>query len=198
MLYAGLEETDAELRGDGDRQPGRELQRRRQPDAGAAGRAGRRMGRARIAPSTASSRPTWRSSTRRSRWWRRRSARRSAAAARSRCTPRASRRRPRPTWGWWRSASALIPGGGGCKEMLLRLKDPRKAFELIGFAKVSTSAEDAQEAGPAATAPTRITMNPERLIADAKAAGAVAGPALRARRPAHRHQGRRAKPALRC
>ena len=39
----------------------------------------------------------------------------------------------------------LIPGGGGCKELLLRLKDPRKVFELIGYAKVSASAEDAKK-----------------------------------------------------
>ncbi len=34
----------------------------------------------------------------------------------------------------------LIPGGGGCKEMLLRLGSAKHAFELIGYAKVSTSA----------------------------------------------------------
>ena len=41
----------------------------------------------------------------------------------------------------------LIPGAGGCKELIARLKDPRKVFELIGMAKVSTSAEDAKELG---------------------------------------------------
>jgi 3-hydroxyacyl-CoA dehydrogenase len=61
----------------------------------------------------------------------------------------------------------LIPGGGGCKEMLIRLRDPRKVFELIGMAKVSTSAEDARNLGLLHKA-DRITMNPERLIADAK------------------------------
>jgi 3-hydroxyacyl-CoA dehydrogenase len=35
----------------------------------------------------------------------------------------------------------VIPGAGGCKEMLLRLDDPRRAFELIGMAKVSSSAD---------------------------------------------------------
>ncbi len=40
----------------------------------------------------------------------------------------------------------LIPAGGGCKEMLLRLKDPRRVFELIGMAKVSSSAEEARTA----------------------------------------------------
>jgi 3-hydroxyacyl-CoA dehydrogenase len=61
----------------------------------------------------------------------------------------------------------LIPGGGGCKEMLLRLRDPRKIFELIGMAKVSTSADDAKALGLLHKA-DRISMNPERLIADAK------------------------------
>ena len=42
----GTRRDREEFRGDGDRQSGREFQRRREPDAGAAGRAGRRMGRA--------------------------------------------------------------------------------------------------------------------------------------------------------
>ncbi len=61
----------------------------------------------------------------------------------------------------------LIPGGGGCKEMLLRLKDPRRVFELIGYGKVSTSAEDARKLGLLHRA-DRISMNNERLIDDAK------------------------------
>lgn len=61
----------------------------------------------------------------------------------------------------------LIPGGGGCKELLLRLKDPRKVFELVGYAKVSTSAEDAKALGLLHRSDP-ISMNPERLIADAK------------------------------
>jgi 3-hydroxyacyl-CoA dehydrogenase len=62
----------------------------------------------------------------------------------------------------------LIPGGGGCKELLARLKDPRKAFELIGYAKVSGSAEDAKQLGLLdRNAP--VSMNSERLIGDAKA-----------------------------
>lgn len=61
----------------------------------------------------------------------------------------------------------LIPAGGGCKEMLSRLRDPRRIFELIGLAKVSTSAEEARELGLLHKA-DRITMNPERLIQDAK------------------------------
>ena len=57
---------------------------------------------------------------------------------------------------------------GGCKELLLRLKDARKCFELIGMAKVSMSAEEAKNLGLLdRSAP--ISMNPERLIADAKA-----------------------------
>jgi 3-hydroxyacyl-CoA dehydrogenase len=61
----------------------------------------------------------------------------------------------------------VIPAAGGCKEMAARLNDPRRAFELIGLAKVSTSAPHARELGlldPAAP----ITMNPRRLLEDAK------------------------------
>jgi 3-hydroxyacyl-CoA dehydrogenase len=61
----------------------------------------------------------------------------------------------------------LIPGGGGCKELLARLKDPRKVFELIGYAKVSTSAEEARHLG-LLHRNDQISMNPERLIGDAK------------------------------
>ena len=45
MLYAGMEETSREFRRDGDRQRRRKLQRRRESDAGAASRAGGRVGR---------------------------------------------------------------------------------------------------------------------------------------------------------
>ncbi len=69
----------------------------------------------------------------------------------------------------------LIPGGGGCKELLLRLKDPRKVFELIGYAKVSASAEDAKKLGLLDRADL-ISMNPERLIGDAKALALSLGP----------------------
>jgi 3-hydroxyacyl-CoA dehydrogenase len=61
----------------------------------------------------------------------------------------------------------LIPGGGGCKELLLRLRDIRKVFELIGTAKVSTSAEDARNLGLLHKQDS-ISMNPDRLIQDAK------------------------------
>jgi 3-hydroxyacyl-CoA dehydrogenase len=61
----------------------------------------------------------------------------------------------------------LIPAGGGCKEMIARHRDPRKAFELIGMAKVSTSAEDARQLGLLHRADF-ISMNPERLLHDAK------------------------------
>ena len=60
----------------------------------------------------------------------------------------------------------LIPGGGGCKELLLRLHDPRKVFELIGYAKVSTSADDAKKLGLLHRS-DRVSMNPERLVGDA-------------------------------
>ncbi|HLG98572.1 MAG TPA: 3-hydroxyacyl-CoA dehydrogenase/enoyl-CoA hydratase family protein [Bryobacteraceae bacterium] len=69
----------------------------------------------------------------------------------------------------------LIPGGGGCKELLLRLQDPRKVFELIGYAKVSSSAEDAKKLGLLDRADA-ISMNPERLIGDAKALALALAP----------------------
>jgi 3-hydroxyacyl-CoA dehydrogenase len=51
--------------------------------------------------------------------------------------------------------------------MILRMRDPRKVFELIGMAKVSTSAEDARNLGLLHKA-DRVSMNPERLLHDAK------------------------------
>ena len=65
-------------------------------------------------------------------------------------------------------AVGLIPAGGGCKELLARLKDPLRIFDLVGYAKVSTSAEDARKLGLLHRSDS-ISMNPERLIADAKA-----------------------------
>ena len=74
----------------------------------------------------------------------------------------------------------LIPAGGGCKEMLARSVDHlpgphadllpfvQRVFETIGFAKVSASAPDARRLGLLREADT-ITMNRDRLIADAKA-----------------------------
>jgi 3-hydroxyacyl-CoA dehydrogenase len=62
----------------------------------------------------------------------------------------------------------LIPGAGGCKELIARLKDPRRAFELIGYAKVSGSAAEAKSMGLLDKS-AGVTMNPDRLIADAKA-----------------------------
>ncbi len=75
----------------------------------------------------------------------------------------------------------LIPAGGGCKEMLARAMeaipqgtnvDPlpyvQRAFETIALAKVSTSAPDARRLGYLRDL-DRITMNAERLVADAKA-----------------------------
>ncbi len=75
----------------------------------------------------------------------------------------------------------LIPAGGGTKEMTLRAMDAakrtpdadpfaflRKVFEMIGTGKVATSAQEAQTMG--ILRPTdAISMNSDRLIADAKA-----------------------------
>jgi 3-hydroxyacyl-CoA dehydrogenase len=61
----------------------------------------------------------------------------------------------------------LIPAGGGCKEMLARSKDVKKVFEQIGFAKVSSSAAEARQFRYLRDGDA-ISMNPERLIDDAK------------------------------
>jgi 3-hydroxyacyl-CoA dehydrogenase len=80
----------------------------------------------------------------------------------------------------------LLPGGGGCKEMLLRAVDGaaairpgraesielmeamKKAFETIATGKVATSAHEARGLGFLHGADL-ITMNRERVLADAKA-----------------------------
>jgi 3-hydroxyacyl-CoA dehydrogenase len=91
----------------------------------------------------------------------------------------------------------LLPGGGGCKEMLLRAIDSaatarggaqastgsqkdalvgsvemlealKRAFETIATAKVATSAHEARALGFLAES-DRITMNRERVLSDAKA-----------------------------
>ncbi len=80
----------------------------------------------------------------------------------------------------------LLPAGGGCKEMTLRAIDAattvreggrgesveimealKKTFETIAMAKVSTSAVEARRLGLLSPG-DRITMNRDRLIADAK------------------------------
>jgi len=80
----------------------------------------------------------------------------------------------------------LLPGGGGCKEMLLRAVDSatairpggrgesvelmeamKKAFETIATAKVATSAHEARGLG-FLTDSDGITMNRERVLTDAK------------------------------
>jgi 3-hydroxyacyl-CoA dehydrogenase len=62
----------------------------------------------------------------------------------------------------------VIPGAGGTKEMLLRFGNAQKAFELIAYAKVATSAAEARNFG-LLRPQDQISMNPERLIDDAKA-----------------------------
>jgi 3-hydroxyacyl-CoA dehydrogenase len=72
----------------------------------------------------------------------------------------------------------LIPAGGGTKEMVTRavadlppgadvLPFVQRAFETIGFGKVSTSGADARRLGYLRDRDL-VTMNRERLIADAK------------------------------
>ena len=84
----------------------------------------------------------------------------------------------------------LLPGGGGCKEMLLRAVDTaaaskgkssgealagsvemleamKKSFETIATAKVATSAHEARGLGFLSES-DRITMHRERVLSDAK------------------------------
>jgi len=74
----------------------------------------------------------------------------------------------------------LIPAGSGTKEMTMRAMDAaartpdadpfafiRKTFEMIGMGKVATSAEEARSWGILRKEDS-VTMNKERLIADAK------------------------------
>ena len=76
----------------------------------------------------------------------------------------------------------LIPGGGGCKEMLLRVGDLKRVFELIGFGKVSSSAADARAMGLLRPV-DEVSMNSERLIADAKALALQLAPSYVAQVP---------------
>jgi 3-hydroxyacyl-CoA dehydrogenase len=75
----------------------------------------------------------------------------------------------------------LIPAGGGTKEMLIRCLESsppgpqvdllpyvQRAFETIAFGKVATSGPDAKRLGYLRSTDA-ITMNRDRLIADAKA-----------------------------
>ena len=81
----------------------------------------------------------------------------------------------------------LLPGGGGCKEMVLRAVDAaesvrpggrgesvefmeafKRIFETIAMAKVSTSVAEARNLGFLDDT-DQVTMNRDRLLADAKA-----------------------------
>jgi 3-hydroxyacyl-CoA dehydrogenase len=76
----------------------------------------------------------------------------------------------------------LIPAGGGCKEMLARGHEAKKLFEQIGFAKASSSAAEARQLGYLRER-DGISMNPERLIADAKQAALAMAPGYAAGAP---------------
>jgi len=69
----------------------------------------------------------------------------------------------------------VIPGAGGTKETLVRFGSAQKAFELIGYAKVSTSAAEARALG-LLRPQDQISMNPERLIEDAKSLALAIAP----------------------
>src|SRR5581483_7352122 len=80
----------------------------------------------------------------------------------------------------------LLPGGGGCKEMLLRAVDSaasirkdghgqsvelmeamKKVFETVATAKVATSAHEARSLGFLSDS-DRVTMNRDRVLSEAK------------------------------
>ncbi|HWY98792.1 MAG TPA: 3-hydroxyacyl-CoA dehydrogenase, partial [Bacteroidia bacterium] len=74
----------------------------------------------------------------------------------------------------------LIPGGGGTKEMAVRISDSlaegdielnllREKFLTIGMAKVSTSAYEAFDLGYLRKGHDEVTVNRSRLLTDAKA-----------------------------
>jgi len=62
----------------------------------------------------------------------------------------------------------LIPAGGGCNEMLLRLGDAKRVFELIGYAKVSGSASQTSAATSNSASPTASGI-PHSLLATRQA-----------------------------
>lgn len=62
----------------------------------------------------------------------------------------------------------LLPAGGGTKELLIRMNNPQRAFETIGFGKVATSGADARKIGYLRDV-DGVTMNRDALLADAKA-----------------------------
>ena len=86
----------------------------------------------------------------------------------------------------------LIPAGGGTKELLARAMealpsgDPlpavQRVFETIGFARVSTSGPEAMRIGYLREG-DEITMNRDRLLADAKAQALAMAPDYRPAQP---------------
>ncbi len=107
----------------------------------------------------------------------------SAPAARWRCTAARVQASAELYLGFAEAAAGLIPAGGGRKRLLLRLGGARRAFELIGAARLSTSAVNARELGLLRDA-DGISMNPERLIGDAKALALALARSYRQTRPA--------------
>lgn len=93
----------------------------------------------------------------------------------------------------------LVPAGGGVKEMLVRLSDShprseellaatRELSRNLSMARVSSCAEEARRLGFLRTT-DGITMNPDRLLADAKqAALELARQGYRPTCPAPRHE----------
>ena len=168
----------------------------------AAVRATRPRGTSWTAPSAPARTPSPRSATRRSPWSARPPAWRSAAAARSCCTATRVQAHAESYIGLPEVGVGIVPGWGGCLRLLQRLAERaphgpqapvQAAFETIGLARVSGSAAEARALGFLG-ADDRITMNRDRLLADAKAPSRSSWPTA-TRRPSRRSCACPARPA---
>ena len=115
------------------------------------------------------------------------------------CTRRAARLRAELYMGLVEVGVGLIPGGGGCKEMLPALTDdPQSVFETIGYAKVSTVADDARKLGLLHKQRRHFDESgaADRRCQDARAL--VWRTTYEQRHAAQRRQGRRRRLAWRC
>ena len=179
LLHTSIKTVAEQLQGAGDLQRGLALFVGRQPRARTVRRQYRRMERDRDTDRHGAGHLQGAEIFEISLSSRRRPAWRSAAAARSCCTATPCRRMPKPTPGLVECGVGLIPGWGGCKEMLTRWKanpkmpkgpmpTPIKIFEMVSTATVSKSAAQAQDMMILRPG-DGITMNRNRLLADAKA-----------------------------
>ena len=166
------------VRGACGRQRRRRFLRRRQPHAGAAGGAGRQLGRDRPDGPQLPERGH-RAAVLAGAGGRRAGRPRPRRRLRDRAPRRPRAGRGRDLHGQAEVGVGLIPAGCGTKELTVRAIDAtmpgtdplpglRRAFETIGFGKVSTSAAHARQLGLMRDV-DGVTMDRERLMDDAKA-----------------------------